>query len=259
MANPNILNPGQGRTDLPHMQMVEQKITKQVSIANGASDSVSITIPQNRKVFLKGYGYTFFSGSTYQLDNEITPFIARQDQEGSIMAPMVYGRPFPCRSGGKLYLRITNASGSTRTYDVVFYILTDEFLNESCTGSEMTVTTGVGSAAGAVVIYDSTITTAASVTSNGLQVEANAPATLRDGTGSAIVTAAAIGSSTALKQGVLIQCDSGSANGLKVGNATSQSFELEPGDAMFIPINDLAKVYVIRNGGSDSTYNYNAA
>jgi hypothetical protein len=147
-------------------QMMEQKITKQVTINAGASDKVSIPIPKYRKVLLKGYGYTWYTKNTYTLSTGNKQFKPRSDQEGSPSIPMIYGNPFPCRSGGNLELYITNGDSSSRTYDVVFYILTEEYLDETSTGGELILVTGSASAvtSGKVSIYDSSGVTPVDVT-----------------------------------------------------------------------------------------------
>lgn len=246
--------------ELLREQFVEQKITQQVTITNGTSDTVSVTIPSNCKAFLKGYGYTWFTTNTYVLSAGKYNLPSRTDQEGSPSIPVIYGNPFPVNSGERISLQITNGDSASHTYDVVFYIITNRIIPTNSTGGELTITTGSGASSGNdVAIWDSTFTTNAGVTAFGLAVDPTPPSTLRDGTGSAVAAAAAIGSSTALKRGVLIQCDPSATNGILVGNATSQSFALDPGDAMFIEIANLATVYVKRNGSSNATFNYSAA
>lgn len=147
-------------------QMVEQKITKQVTISNGTSGNVTIPIPKDKKVLLKGYGYTWYANNKYTLSTGNTQFRARADQEGSPSIPMIYGNPFPCRSGGNLSLSIYNGDTASRTYDVVFYLLTEEFLDEESTGGELILVTGSASAvtSGKVSIYDSSGVTPVDVT-----------------------------------------------------------------------------------------------
>lgn len=150
-------------------QFVEQKITKQISINAGAEGKVSIPIPNFRKVLLKGYGYTWYASNKYTLSTGNNIFPTRSDQEGSPSIPVIYGNPFPCRSGGDLSLTIYNGDSSARTYDVVFYIHTEEFLDEESTGGELILVTGSSSAvaSGKVSIYDSTGVTAVDVVNDG--------------------------------------------------------------------------------------------
>ncbi len=146
-------------------QLIEQKITQRVQINAGAETFVQINIPANRKVFLKGYGYSWFSTNTYTLSTGHKTFPTRSDQEGSPAIPVIYGNPFPVQSGGNfLRLRVQNGDSSVHNYDVVFYILTDEFLDISSTGGELQLATGGGAGvATQVSIYDSTGTTACDV------------------------------------------------------------------------------------------------
>lgn len=144
----------------PSEEYVEQKITKQVTINAGNSGAIEITIPSGRDVFLKGYGYTWFTLNTYTLSTGINTFPSRTDQEGSPAIPIVFGTPFHCRSGGKLRLGIVNGDSSAHTYDVVFYIITNELLDEESTGGDLNLSIGAsGGVASEVSITDSTGTT----------------------------------------------------------------------------------------------------
>ena len=157
--------------NIPSENMVEQKITQQVTITAGSTERVEIDIPKEKKVFLKGYGYSWFTSNTYQLSTGNYTMPARSDQEGSPAIPVIYGTPFMCRSGGKLKLTITNGDSSDHTYDVVFYIITDEFLEVESTGGDLNLTIGGSTGvATAVAIVDSTGTTYAPVTADGVEV-----------------------------------------------------------------------------------------
>ena len=155
----------------PSEDMVEQKITQQITITAGSTGRVELDIPKEKKVFLKGYGYSWFTANTFQLNTGNYTMPARSDQEGSPAIPVIYGTPFMCRSGGKLKLTIVNGDASDHTYDVVFYVITDEFLEVESTGGDLNLTIG-GSAgvATSVGITDSTGSTFASVTADGLEV-----------------------------------------------------------------------------------------
>jgi len=151
-------------TKLPHQEMVEQKITQQVTITAGNKGSVSIDIPQGKTVFLKGYGYSWFTSNKYSLTTGNTQFPTRSDQEGSPSIPVIFGTPFKARSGGQIKLSIENGDASSHTYDVVFYIITDELLNIESTGGDLNFT--IGGATGtssSVSIADSTGSTFADV------------------------------------------------------------------------------------------------
>jgi len=159
------------KRELPSQEFIEQKITKQVTITAGAVGNVSIDIPREKTVFLKGYGYTWFTLNTYKLNTGNTGFPKRTDQEGSPAIPALFGTPFKARSGGKIQLSITNGDSSSHTYDVVFYIVSNELLDEESTGGDLNLS--IGGATGVatqVSIVDATGTTAANVTANGMQV-----------------------------------------------------------------------------------------
>ena len=243
----------------PSEDMVEQKITQQVTITAGTTGKVQIDIPKDKKVFLKGYGYSWFTSNTYQLSTGNYTMPSRSDQEGSPAIPVIYGTPFMCRSGGKLKLTITNGDASDHTYDVVFYVITEEFLEVESTGGDLNLTIGGSSGvASAVAITDSTGSTYAGVTALGIAVNPSAPSTILTGTKSATSSASALAASATCKK-VTVQVDSGSANGILIGNATTQVIELGVGDSIDIDINDLSKIYVKRDGSSDATVNYIAS
>ena len=240
-------------------QFVEQKITQQTTIVAGATGTVSVTVPTNGKAFHKGYGYTWFATQTYTLRAGTFVLPSRTDQEGSPAIPVIYGNPFPVNSGEKMELTIVNGSASDHTYDVVFYIVTNRVIQTSSTGGELILSTGSGGVTGAVVIYDSTLATAAGVTAKGLQVQENAPTTLLDGSKSITsATAAALATTVTLKKGVLVEADSANTDYIAIGNATSQTFKLYAGDTIFIDIDDIAKVFVKKNV-TNVTANYLAS
>lgn len=242
--------------DKPSEDYVEQKITQQITITAGNTDRVEIAIPKEKSVFLKGYGYSWFATNVYNLSTGNTSFPARSDQEGSPAIPVIFGTPFKCRSGGKLTLTITNNSASDHTYDVVFYLVTNELLDVESTGGDLNLTIGgTGGVSTSVAITDSTGSTFADVTSRGLETYNKAPASLLCGSATAGAAAAAIGSSTACEK-ITIRCPTGAANPILVGNATSQNYGLAAGESVTLEIDNISKIYVKRNGGSDITVNY---
>lgn len=253
MADPQIKTAG-------YEQFIEQKITQQTTIAAGATGTVSVTIPSSGKAFLKGYGYTWFTTNTYTLRAGSFVLPSRTDQEGSTSIPVIYGNPFNINSGEKIELKIVNGDSADHTYDVVFYVITNRVIEVNSTGGELILATGGSSGVGnSVTIYNSTATTAANVTSFGLEVDPQAPATLLDGTKSVTsATASALASTTSLKRGVLIMADHANTDYVVVGNATSQNIKLYAGDAEFIDIDDIAKVYVKKNV-TNVTVNYHAS
>jgi len=156
------------KRELPSQEFVEQRITQQVTITAGSNSRVSIDIPKDKAVFLKGYGYTWFTANKFSLSTGNTGFPTRTDQEGSPAIPAIFGTPFKVRSGGKLSLTIYNNDASSHTYDVVFYILTTELLEVESTGGDLNFTIGGASGTSTKVsITDSTGTTAADVVVRG--------------------------------------------------------------------------------------------
>ena len=140
------------------LALVEQKITKQVTIADGATGKAEVQIPKGKKCFLKGYGYTWYTLNEYTLSAGTTTFPTRTDQEGSTSIPVIYGYPFKILNGDKVKLSILNKSGASRTYTVVFYLLCDDIINELSVGGELLLATegASGVASSKVSITDST-------------------------------------------------------------------------------------------------------
>jgi len=155
----------------PHAESIEQVIKQQVTVTAGSIGKVEVPIPKDKSVFLKGYGYTWFTGNKYTLNNGSILWPTRSDQEGSPAIPVIFGNPFKCRSGSNLKVTIENNDGSDHTYDVVFYIITNDLLDIESTGGDLNLTIGgsTGTAA-SVSISDSTGTTFADVTADGLEV-----------------------------------------------------------------------------------------
>lgn len=129
----------------PNANLVEQKITKTVTVNAGTSGSVMISIPSDRNVFLKGYGYSWADDTTYNLVVGNRKYPDRTDQEGSVAQPMIYGNPLPITRGGQLGLLINNAGASNIDVVVVFYVLTDDFLEETSTGGAIIIATDAAS------------------------------------------------------------------------------------------------------------------
>jgi hypothetical protein len=74
---------------------------------------------------------------------------------------------------------------------------------------------------------------------------------LQDGTLTATSTPAPLnGGQALLCQAVLVQNDPGSAVNIRVGNASSQSVALRPGEEEVIPVNDVQEIYVKTDSGS---------
>ena len=83
-------------------------------------------------------------------------------------------------------------------------------------------------------------------------------ATLVDGTKTvaASATPEALGASTEIS-GVLVQALSTNTGSVFVGSSTSQNIELEAGDAEFVGVNNLSKVYVrVAVNGEGVAYHY---
>jgi len=244
---------------LPHERLIEQKITKQVTVASSATGYAEVPIPVNRTAYLKGYGYKWYADTTVQLITGNTTFPSRTDQEGSPAMPVLYGTPFKCREGGTLKLAITNGSAASHTYDVVFYILTSELLPINSVGSELVVPTAAGGLTGAVAVYDSSFATSANVTAKGLAVNPQSPTTLLCGTKSTTAaTALALAASTAIKK-VTVQSAITNTEEMYIGNASAQLIVLGIGQSIDIEIDDLAKIYIKRTAATNVTANYIAS
>jgi len=261
-------------------QLVEQKISKQQTIVAGATERIEISVPNDKKVFLKGYGYSWYDSNVYTLDTANRQFPSRSDQEGSPSIPMIFGNPFPVRAGGKIKLTITNNDATDHTYDIVFYILTNDHLDIESTGGELILATGSGSGSvgGNVVIYDSTFSTPAGVTADGLEVHIDKALptgsnTIGDVTISSIPIASSpstlvcdtkvtvdankivLASSTAIKM-VTIQADVLNTDAVLVGNTTNQLVRLEAGQSVDLKIANLNQIYIKRVGATNQTVNY---
>ena len=230
-------------------QLIGDKITKQTTITAGSTEFVALDCPKEANCFLKGIGYTWYTSNTYVIDTGEVRLPKRTDQLGSASIPHQWESPFPCEQGGQFGIWITNGDSSDHTYDVVFYILTDRFLKVESAGGELIIATGGGSTAGNVAIYNSSGTTAANVTAKGLEVEPQSPATLLAGQKTATTSAAALATSTDCKK-VTVQADPANSGILLVGNSSGQYIQLYATQAVDIDIDDLAKVYVKAQSGT---------
>jgi len=239
-------------------QLVEQKITKQQTVTAGSTEQITINIPNEKKVYLKGYGYSWYTSNEFTLDTGNRQMPMRTDQEGSPSIPMIFGNPFPCRSGGQIKLTIKNGDSTDHTYDIVFYLLTNDHLDELSTGGELVLATGSGSGSGSTVaIYDSTFTNVAPVSATrGLSVNPTSPATLVCGTLTTSGAAAEVlGASTSISK-ITIQADVGNVSYVLIGNSTTQTIRLDPGASIDLNVDDIDTIYVKRNGGTNLTVNY---
>jgi len=223
-------------------QMVEQKIAQRSTVSAGATGIISITIPTNGKAFLKGYGYTWYTLNTYSLRAGTFALPSRTDQEGSSSIPVIYGNPFPVNSGEQISLSITNRDSVDHTYDVVFYIITNRIIPTSSTGGELVLATG-GSSSSTPIANEVTLVN---------------PATFLDGYHTTTTDVAEKLSATAIAcKSLMIQADITNTGYALIGNGTSQSISLGPGQSEDIPVNDISKVYV-KNGtaGTNIRINY---
>ena len=66
-----------------YTQFPEQIIKQRVTISAGATTLVSVNVPVGNDVFLKGYGYTWYTSNEFILSTGNTIFPKRTDQEGS--------------------------------------------------------------------------------------------------------------------------------------------------------------------------------
>lgn len=252
-------------SNLPQPYQVEQTIKKQITIAAGLSGKISIPIPKDYNVAVKGYGYTYYSLNTFQLVVGDVMLPSRTDQEGSASIPRIFDSHIVARAGANVEFRIINGDTSDHTYEVVLYFYLNKYFPDTSTyqsegGALVINTAGSAGTGNNVVIYDSTLTTPANVTAAGVEVDASAPSVMLQGTATANAAGAALAASTACKKVTIHTKISASkdADGysIKVGNATGQEFPLLAGAYMDIAIDNLSKVYVKRAGASDVTVYY---
>ena len=90
--------------------------------------------------------------------------------------------------------------------------------------------------------------------SNG-KVYTAAPGVIISGSVTAGVAAAAIGASTASNK-ITVKVADTATNGILIGNATSQDMPLGVGDSIDVSIDDISKIYVIRDGAADAAVKY---
>lgn len=239
-------------------QLVEQKITQQVTITAGSSKQIEVDVPDGKIVYLKGYGYSYYTDNKYHLSTGNMTFPERQDQEGSPSIPMIFGNPFKVRSGGKLRLTIENGDTSSHTYDIVFYILTNEFLDIISKGGELLLATSSGSGTGSSLsIWNSTFTAVAPVdTVLGLAVNPISPQTLVAGSKASVDASAIVLGASAGVSKLTLQASITNATSILVGNATLQPIELQAGQSIDLTISNVNKVYIKRSGGSNVTMNF---
>ena len=239
-------------------QLVEQKITQQKTITAGSTETIAITIPRDKKVFLKGYGYSWFSTNEFTLSTGNRQFPTGSDQQGSPSIPMIFGNPFPCRAGGKLQITIKNGDIADHTYDVVFYILTNDHLDITSTGSELILATGSGSSTGnSVAIWDSAFSASAPVDATlGIAVNPVSRGTLLAGTkATTSASAVAIATSTGCRK-VTVQADVNNTEEIYIGNATAQPIVLGIGQSIDLEVNNLNLIYIKRMASANQTVNY---
>jgi hypothetical protein len=151
-----------------HENNVEQNIKRLVTINDGQTGYAEIEIPANATAWLKGYGYSYASGTTYQLKVGSTEFPKRTDQEGNTTQPMIFSVPSKANGGSKIKLEIINGTGASHTYEVVFYIITTRILDIESEGNELIQPIGgTGGVAGSVSIFNSSGTLSADVVARG--------------------------------------------------------------------------------------------
>lgn len=125
----------------PAPGLVTQTIKQQVTVNAGTTGTVTINIPNNATTYLRGYGYTWKSSTTYQLRANYFIYPSRTDQEGSIAQPMMFDTPIQITASNTAVLSITNGSSTNNTYQVVFIIYTDTIINTASSGGEILVPT----------------------------------------------------------------------------------------------------------------------
>ena len=221
-------------------QLVEQNIKIQKSVSAGATEYFTVDVPENAKVFLKGYGYSYYPSTSSKLRAGNTAFPSRTDQEGSPSIPMIYGNPIQALPSHPITLKITNGDSAAHTYDVVFYILTSRIIEVSSTGGEIVLATSTssGGVSGAVAIYDSTIATAVDVTTAGGKNNLNTQAQITDGT--TVVDVAVEGSASKTK-GLQLMADDGT-NAINIQADASGNLKTVKGVTAHTPAHSVVTV-----------------
>jgi hypothetical protein len=214
---------------------VEQTIKVRATVSAGQTGYARVAIPAGTKAALKGYGYTWYTLNTYRLSTGQISFPNRTDQEGSASIPRIFSVPFECRSGGNVELEIRNADSSDHTYDVVFYLLADTMIAVESTGGELLVGT----------------------TSAGSSPTSSVPTTVLDGTKTTTNdTAVALAASVSAYDKITVQADPDNTVNMLIGNGTSQSIKLGPGQSIDIAIDDPSKIYIKRTSSTNVTANW---
>ncbi|MBV6340364.1 hypothetical protein [Candidatus Magnetobacterium casense] len=119
--------------------LVEQVIRRSVTIANGAEGVVSISIPTDVNVFLKGVGWDYYGSATYKLLDSHRQLHSGSNQLGSVGLPQQWSIPFYVR--GTLSLYITNNTGASQDYTAVFILHTDSLLDIASQGGACALST----------------------------------------------------------------------------------------------------------------------
>lgn len=243
---------------LPQPFTSEMTVKKQVTITAGDTHTFEIPIPNGTLAGLKGYGYSFYTSTTSQLIADQVAFPSRSDQEGSASIPRIFEQHIPLKSGSSAKLVVTNGDSADHTYDVVFYFYLSQMFPNTATyqssGGELIIATGGGSGvAQNIVVYDSSVTTAANVTARGMAVDPYVATAILSGSGTAGSAAAAIGTGACRR--VTVAVDANATTNIYIGNATSQDFLLLPGQSMTFQCSNLNLIYVKRVT-SDTTFRY---
>lgn len=201
---------------------IEQTLASSVTVAAGATDQISITIPTRATAYLMGYGYTFGNSTSYTLQVGHTSFPARSDQEGSILYPKMFLVPFKIDGGKSISLVVTNSSSESRTYFARFIVLTSQVIQHNSTGGEL--------------------------------IQSEAPTVLLSGSKATTTASAESLASSAKVNSVIIQVATGSSDVL-IGNVSDQSVRLVATQSIQIHIDDISKIY-IKRVTTDPTVNY---
>lgn len=114
-----------------------QQLTISKVVASGATEFVGVVLPAQAIVSLKGYGYTYIPGTSYQLTTTLLSFPERSDQEGSLLQPQFFDAPIPCKQSGQVGVFIKNNTGRTQTYLVKLNLLTTHIIESASTGGAL--------------------------------------------------------------------------------------------------------------------------
>jgi hypothetical protein len=112
----------------PQPRYREYRIRKNITIAAGASGQVTVSIPKFSTNFLAGVGYNYYENNVYTLNTGSGSSLPYSNQQGSLVAPMMYAEPFKMNSNP--IMTIVNNGNTTIIHSVLFIIKSDGIIND---------------------------------------------------------------------------------------------------------------------------------